>query len=153
MLVARARNTNYEIFDLQKLYTSVEVSKKHDVCEEAQRFWTSRSPTLVNPFGCSLSYLWYCCSMEIYGRKMVQIVQIFSKKYIRKLLLLLPAAAHSNLVSIRKTNERIEDAFCFFKGSIEEKQQTCSDACWDFLVTEGKKLTGFLKEEIDEILA
>lgn len=31
------------------------------------------------------------------------------------------AAAHSNLVSIRKTNERIEDAFCFFKGSIEEK--------------------------------
>ncbi len=89
MLVARARNANYEFFDLQKLYTSVEVSKKHDVCEEAQRFWTSRSPTLVNPFGCSLSYLWYCCSMKIYARKMVQIVQIFSKKYIRQLLLLL----------------------------------------------------------------
>jgi hypothetical protein len=54
------------------------------------------------------------------------------------------AAAHSNLVSIRKTNERIEDAFCsFFKGSIEEKQQTCSDACWDF---------GNRRKEIDEIL-
>ncbi len=50
MLVARARNTNYEFFDLHKLYTSVEVSKKHDVCEEAQRFWISRSPTLVKPF-------------------------------------------------------------------------------------------------------
>jgi hypothetical protein len=53
------------------------------------------------------------------------------------------AAAHSNLVSIRKTNERIEDAFCFFKGSIEEKQQTCSDACWDF---------GDRRKEIDGIL-
>jgi hypothetical protein len=53
------------------------------------------------------------------------------------------AAAHSSLVSIRKTNEKIEDAFCFFKGSIEEKQQTCSDACCEF---------GDRRKETDEIL-
>jgi hypothetical protein len=68
--------------------------------------------------------------------QIVQIVKIFSKTYYTK-----AAAAHSNLVSIRKTNERIEEAFCFFKGSIEEKQQTCSDACWDF---------GDRRKEIDE---
>jgi hypothetical protein len=80
--------------------------------------------------------------MKIYGRKMVQIVQIFQQEIDTKAAA--AAAAHSNLVSIRKTNERIEDAICFFKGSIEEKQQTCSDACWDF---------GDRRKEIDEILA